>query len=484
MSDIKFNCLSCGKKLVIDTKAIGMMIRCPGCGTENKVPETSAITQIIPPDDSRALLEGQLKKAVDERNEALAERDRTTRRADELQKSQMDQESRLANLNHELLELRQKLSILQSDLTKAGQQRATLSADVDMYKTQVSNAIKERDSMAHNARITEEVTSKLQAENDKLTSELSRLSSEIKELKSEHDLLIDQQKELKSFASNLAGLRKEVSVLREEERRILKKLDDRQGSSLSPVPPAVMTPSSQPPHEPSVGNLTPPPRVNLMPRRAPPSNTPAWLAPMIVSLLFVFATILAVLWFQPDILSEYFSTPETDRLRSAPPGIQPAALQTYFQPVADAMDVSIVGYRIEPVSIVSVSGIISTSDRPYLIVDVQIQNNHEKQDVYIFRTWRDARMADDQGRALTQAFTDMISIGEVEGMANGVDLTPGETTFDMIVFEIPEMNALSFSLSAEPVFWRRAGEESFTPFSVRPVTARFSRDEIKIKSDE
>ena len=50
MSDIKFYCTSCGKKLAIDVKAAGLMVDCPQCGKRLKIPSESDERLALPPE--------------------------------------------------------------------------------------------------------------------------------------------------------------------------------------------------------------------------------------------------------------------------------------------------------------------------------------------------------------------------------------------------------------------------------------------------
>ena len=498
MPDIKFYCLSCGKKLGIDAAASGMMIECPGCGTQVRVPEQSKPPPPPEPAAPRTIMPARPVKATPVQAPAppvasppaaadfdkmKAERDAIAAECNHL-KAQGEvlsqeksawlaerdaMESRLASLEKDVGEARAAAAKAQADAQVAEQSRMQAEDRIAELKQKISLPVAERDRLIRDTKSAQDALAAIKTENEKLAAAKSHLSEELSALRKEHNEQLARYQEAQRLTASIDEMKKQMAELREQEKLLVSSLSRQEAASgrVVAAPPVTQEPSAAPR------------AAKPVPRRAPGAPAAQWIAAAMGVLLILMSGMLVVLWFWPDI-----------GRRSA---VGPSELVSRVEQVAiitrneltlgrsmemDGIELQALGVRVAPVEMVSLSGLVSTTAQHYLIVDVRITNRSNDQDVYVFRTWRDAKLTDENSRAYPQAFTDSIGLGEVLGVANGVDLTTGLEVEDRVIFEWEDRGATGFVVTADPVFWRRSGEENFVPIVRRSVTITFSRNEI------
>jgi len=396
-------------------------------------------------------LDVKLKEAED-RAAAVSE---TVSHADRFKEA----EESLARTARERDEARKALADLE-------QRNRELEIKIKTLEAKGTLPLGERERLLRELKAAEEKLESADREKEKVVLARQSLSEELTTLRAEHNAMLQQQHEARALSASLEQLRSQLSELQTQEKKlvnVLAQAEVKTGMSADHVAPATTPPE---PRHPPV-------------RRVSPADAQRRVAGIIGIVLLVIVSLLGVwLWWPNLFQSPTEGEIPVAELRSTFSGREKMAL-TFGVPVtADGLEITVQGARVAPVTIVSMSGIETPSSSHYLIVDVRLINRMDDRSVYLFRTWQDARLVDLSGQPLRQAFTDPVLLGEIKGMADGVDLAAGVEVNDMIIFEWNNERSPGFTLSAEPTFWRRTGEESFVPFSRASLALNIPRDAI------
>jgi len=150
--------------------------------------------------------------------------------------------------------------------------------------------------------------------------------------------------------------------------------------------------------------------------------------------------------------------------------------------VVDEIRVTVRDIRIAPIRRkTGFDGSWSTSDEPYLLVKLLLENTSKGRIVHLQTIWEHTTMTDDFENAQSSEFSDGFSMYPIEGTAGSQKLRPGETVDDMMIFPLPVDAAETFRVTSDPRFWKPVGEGRIEELSNSSFALVFGRDEIKNK---
>src|SRR5215204_1811820 len=124
ITDIKFECSSCGQRMLVDAEAAGMHADCPSCGTAVTIPRVRALN-----DRDYAPVKPARKREGSRNAPAVVGKNSSRRNGSEPPASFTDPE--LSDLRQELLDASVQTSAIERELADA-------RAEVDRLKSEVT----------------------------------------------------------------------------------------------------------------------------------------------------------------------------------------------------------------------------------------------------------------------------------------------------------------------------------------------------------
>ncbi len=118
-------------------------------------------------------------------------------------------------------------------------------------------------------------------------------------------------------------------------------------------------------------------------------------------------------------------------------------------------------------------------DKPFLLADVAMKNITEGTIIHVQDVWEHATVTDNFGNVYSAPSSLGLDRSDVHGLISSQPLKPGEAVTDMIVIDAPLDNALKFTLSCDPNFFRPAGNQRLNQISDKSFKLEFTRSDIK-----
>lgn len=358
-------------------------------------------------------------------------------------------------LEHQIEELKQKQ-------TGVDEEREGLRRDLKECEDRCKSAM-------------EKVTSLLKQHEGLITVQ-ENLKSEVGDLKAERTGLLKHQQEAASLSRALADMQKQLAEMREQEKELIRTIKAKEEIKPEPLPaPAVAAAALPAPVAPE------PERTEPWVYSDPFLKMKRWMYVYagIAAFSVVGSIMFVMLWprFAKDNneLPVQWTTPTST-------GAAAGNVAVLGSPVSvDDVDVTFERVRVGPVSLISMLGAETMSDRPYLVIEIQLTNRSEERDVVVMQAWRDAKLMDNRGRRLKPAFSSPVLLETVDGVIVDRTLKPGESATDIMVFEWEVNDAESFTLTVDPGFRKNTGGQTTSQISLSSVTMTFNLDEIVVE---
>jgi hypothetical protein len=200
------------------------------------------------------------------------------------------------------------------------------------------------------------------------------------------------------------------------------------------------------------------------------------LIPLLVLVLLLLGAGVALMFYQrrtdapvADALLPAAGIPRVHALEPVPMG---SAV------LVDGMSVSLQRVEIRPVQTVDSLGNERLSDEPYLALEMSLENTTSDQTIVLLHTWEQARLTDNLLNTLPPALSSRFSMEQSAETKSAVEVSPGETVSDTIAFPVPDEKAESFTLSADPGFWRKTPDDRYAPISPTAFKITFRREDL------
>lgn len=363
--------------------------------------------------------------------------------------------------------LQESVEELKRRLGEADGRQAQGQRDLQRLKEQVAQGqqlVKQADAKANAAR----------EENLKLVLERDQLRKELSDLKARSRDFEIRDKETQSLSDQITRLQAQIAQLRSEESQLTSVIRNVEGKvERTEPPPAAAAPA---------------PALPIVPKARPVSAPAASRRLMILvgAGCFLFGVVAMFLVLRtpeggaggvsPEPVVTGDSTGMThDEDKEAVPLGTPTLVD----------DVEIVVDKVEQRRVMKTDplGVQAPSDQPYLVVSLSLQNRLTDRSTFLLHTWEQAKVMDEQQNALRPAFPGRFALDQVEGMQTQGEMAPGEKLKDVLVFELPAPTASSFTLVADPGFWKKTDRGNFIPVSRTTFRVSFSRSEIVVTDE-
>ena len=118
------------------------------------------------------------------------------------------------------------------------------------------------------------------------------------------------------------------------------------------------------------------------------------------------------------------------------------------------------------------------SDQQYLIADITLENTSPGRIIYLQNIWEKTKVTDDFDNIEGAKFSDSIMLESIVGFIGSAKMKPGESSRDMIIFDLPVDAAKQFTIESDPGFWKSTGEDRVRQLSDSSFKVRFTRDQI------
>jgi len=147
--------------------------------------------------------------------------------------------------------------------------------------------------------------------------------------------------------------------------------------------------------------------------------------------------------------------------------------------VIDEIKITFRGSRFANIEKKSMFGDSTTrSGKQYLIMDVYLENTSPGKIIYLQNIWEKTKITDDFGNIEGTLYSDRFMSESIVGFIGAAKMKPGESSLDMIIFDLPVDTAKQFIVQSDPGFWRSTGEDRVSQLSNSSFIVKFSRSEI------
>jgi len=176
-------------------------------------------------------------------------------------------------------------------------------------------------------------------------------------------------------------------------------------------------------------------------------------------------------------------TQETPKILSQPESSKPTIPEIHLgeSVLIDEVKITFLGVRLSYIENKSIFGDSTRrSEKQYLIVDVFLENTSRGRIIYLQDIWKKTKIIDDFGNIEGTKFSGELFMPEpIVGSIWAAKMKPGESSYDMIIFDLPVNAAKQFTIESDPGFWKSIGEDRVNELSDSSFKARFTKEQIK-----
>jgi hypothetical protein len=146
----------------------------------------------------------------------------------------------------------------------------------------------------------------------------------------------------------------------------------------------------------------------------------------------------------------------------------------------DGIEITVTGARIAPLEESGEPSLHRIPEGQFLVLYVALRNVSEGRIVYLQKPWSETVVEDDFGNTYSQSAAVFWLGDEIKGRIGSLELRPGGSATDIMIFDLPVEKASRFVLRSDPQFYRRTGNATIQDLSDDTFTLEFTRSDIAI----